>query len=531
MKEFDLIVVGSGAGLLVLEAGLQAGWSCALVESGPIGGTCLNRGCIPTKILTTPADLLREVQAARRIGLTTRDAAIDWGLLAERMWAKIGKNAEMEESLRAMPGLTLFRGTAEFTGTKRMRILPLAKAAAEEEISGTRIVLATGARSFVPPISGLEEAGYVTTENFFGEKFPRRPWTTLTVIGGGTIAAEFAHVFSAAGTKVAIVEMLPRLLAAEEPEVSALLEYEFRKSVDLFLNKKAVAVKAAGGRKTVVFEDVATQEIGEVVADEILVAVGRRSNADLLKPEKSGIKTNGHGWIEADPYLETSQTGVWAIGDALGGFQFRHKANSDAETLVKNMFGPAGGRRPVDYSAVPWAVFTYPQIGHVGMTEGEALAKGHEILVAVNHYSTIAKGYAMGFMPGDPDDGFVKVIVDKNGKILGAHVIGPEAALLVQPFVYLMNAGYVCPPLARDSNPRSSAAESEPRSKPGAAAAESDPRTRSAAPAAAAVFYKEQTACPEAGTYFPIDRSMIIHPSLNELTGWAFSMLKPVKDD
>ena len=516
MKEFDLIVVGSGAGLLVLEAGLQAGWTCALVENGPIGGTCLNRGCIPTKILTTPADLLREVQAARRIGVSAPEASIDWDLLSERMWAKIGKNADMEESLRAMPGLTLYRGTAEFTAIKRLRVRPAVPGGPEEEIAGTRIVLAGGARSLVPPIPGLEEAGYVTTETFFGPKYPRRPWPTVAVIGGGIIAAEFAHVFSAAGTKVSIVEMLPRLLATEEPEVSALVEYEFRKSVDIFLNKRAVAVRAAGGAKTVVFEDVTTQEIGEVVADEVFVAVGRRSNSDLLKPEAGGIKIDRRGWIEVDAYLETSQPGVWAVGDALGGFQFRHKANADAEILVKNLFGPVSARQPVDYSAVPWAVFTHPQIGHVGMTESEAMAKGHEILVAVNHYSSIAKGYAMGYVPGAPDDGFVKVIVDKNGKILGAHVVGPEAALLVQPFVYLMNAGYVCPPPARDSHAGANAAETDPQAMPGAP---------SAAPAA---INKEQTACAEAGTYFPIDRSMVIHPSLNELTGWAFSMLKPV---
>ena len=544
MKEFDLIVVGSGAGLLVLEAGLQAGRTCALVESGPIGGTCLNRGCIPSKILTTPADLLREVQAARRIGLSAPDASIDWDLVSERMWAKIEKNAEMEESLRALPGLTLYRGTAEFTGVHRMRVRPADPGGPEEEITGAQIVLATGARSFVPPIPGLEEAGYVTTETFFGPRYPARPWPTLAVIGGGIIAAEFAHVFSAVGTKVSIIEMLPRLLATEEPEVAALVETEFRKSADIFLNKRAVAVHSADGRKTVVFEDVTTQEIGEIVADEVLVAVGRRSNSDGLKTEAGGIKTDRRGWIEVDDYLETSQPGVWAIGDALGGLQFRHKANADAETLVKNLFGPAEARRPVDNSVVPWAVFTHPQIGHVGMTESEAMAKGHEILVAVNHYSAIAKGYAMGYVPGAPDDGFVKVIVDKNGKILGAHVVGPEAALLVQPFVYLMNAGYVCPPLARDSNARASAAEVDSRAKPGALAPDSNawastaeknpqpmPGAPSAAPAAAAVFDKEQTACPEAGTYFPIDRSMIIHPSLNELTGWAFSMLKPVKDD
>jgi mycothione reductase len=505
MKDYDLIVVGSGAGLLVLEAGLQAGWTCALIESGPIGGTCLNRGCIPTKILTTPADLLRDVQAARRIGLVAPDASLDWETISERMWAKVGKNVDMEESLAARPGLTLYRGTAEFSGVKRLLVRPSAPGAAEEEIAGARIVLATGARSLVPPIPGLEEAGYVTTENFFGEKFPRRPWPTLAIIGGGIIAAEFAHVFSAAGTKVTIVEMLPRFLATEEPEVSALLEHEFRKEIDLLLNKRAVAVRAAGGVKTVVFEDAVTQELGEVIADEVLVAVGRRPNSDWLKPEKGGVKTDRRGWIEVDPYLETSQPGVWAIGDALGGLQFRHKANADAELLAKNLFAPAAARRPVDYSAVPWAVFTHPQIGHVGLTEAEALARGHEILVGVNHYSAIAKGYALGFLPGAADDGFVKVIVDRGGKILGAHVVGPEAALLVQPFVYLMNAGFVCGP--------------------------QEPQVEHGAPATvpvAEILNKEQTACPEAGTYFPIDRSMVIHPSLNELTGWAFSLLKPV---
>jgi mycothione reductase len=494
MKEFDLVVVGSGAGLLVLQAGLKAGWQCALIESGKIGGTCLNRGCIPTKILAYPADLLREIQAARRIGLSVRDEGLDWDLLSSRLWRKIDANREMEDGLRAQPGLTFYRGVGEFSGPKTLRIRAGDGSGDSEELTGARIVLATGARSFVPPIPGLEDAGYVTTESFFGDKFPRRPWPSLVIIGGGIIAAEFAHVFSAAGTKVTIVEMLPRLLATEEPQVAALVEREFRKSMELSLNKRATAARRINAEKIVVFEDVTTGEIGEAAADEILVAVGRRSNADLLHLEKSGIRTTRQGWIEADAYLQTSQPGVWAIGDALGGFQFRHKANYDAEILIRNMFGPPDERMPVDYSVTPWAIFTHPQVGHVGLTESEALARGHEILTAVQSYSAVAKGYAMGYEEGRPDDGFVKVIVDKSGLILGVHVVGPEAALLVQPFVYMMNAGYVCPP---------------------------EGRTIGSLP-------REQRACLEAGTYFPIDRSMIIHPTLSELTGWAFSMLKPV---
>ncbi|MFX1574938.1 MAG: hypothetical protein ACFFB0_19550, partial [Promethearchaeota archaeon] len=183
------------------------------------------------------------------------------------------------------------------------------------------------------------------------------------------------------------------------------------------------------------------------------------------------------------------------IGDANGLYQFRHKANYEAEICTNNIFGSEDQKRLVDYSAVPWAIFTYPQIGHVGMTQAEAIEKGYEIYVAIKNYSTVAKGFAMGFESGQEDDGFVKLIVDKSYRILGAHVIGPNAALLVQPFVYLMNSGFSCTlPEYKD---------------------EID-------------ITKIEKACPEAGSFMPIYHSMVIHPSLNEVTGWAIGNLKPV---
>jgi dihydrolipoamide dehydrogenase len=510
IDRFDLVVVGAGAGLVLVEEGLKRGLKVALVESGKIGGTCLTRGCIPSKVLVAPADAIRQAEHARRIGVGLRLEAVDWDLISRRMWTKIGLSREMESSLAGVEDLTLFRGAGEFTGERRMKVR-LGDGTFSGEFEGERIVLAPGARSAVPPVRGLEETGYVISESFFGEKFPKKPWKSLILVGGGIIAAEFAHVFSALGTKVTILEMLPRLLTTEEPEIGDFVERQFRRRMDVRLGAKAVAVRASKGGKTVVYEDAATGKTGEVEAEEIFVAVGRRSNADTLHLEKTGVETDARGWIVVNAFLETSKPGIWALGDATGSYQFRHKANYDTDVLVHNMFGaapslspeangpaaPGSRKMPVDYSAVPWAVYTDPPIGHVGMTEKEAVEAGHEIYVAVNRFSGVAKGYAMGYEPGDDDDGFVKLVIDKSHRILGAHVVGPQADVLVQPFVYLMNAGFTC-----------DAAE-KGRGAP-------------------AILHKAERACPEAGSVLPINRSMIIHPSLNEVTGWALGNLRPV---
>jgi mycothione reductase len=494
MKTFDLVVIGSGAGLTVLEEGLRLGLSCALVERGKIGGTCLTRGCIPSKILVQPADTIREAERAQKIGLRYLAPEVDWDRISRRMWDKIDESKAMEEDLAAIPNLAVFKGTGEFTREYQLRVELNAGSGRTEEFRGSRFVLATGARSAVPPVPGLEEAGYVTSESFFGEKFPRRPWSSLAIIGGGLIGAEFAHILSAFGTKVILIETLPRLLITEEPEVSALVEKVLRRNLDIRPNSRAVEVRSAGPNKVVVIEDSRTKARSEVEAAEILVAAGRRSNADLLGLDETGVDTDQDGWIKTDEHLETSKPGIWAMGDATGGFQFRHKANADADACVQNIFGPPDSRVAVDYSAVPWAIYTHPQVGHVGMTEEEAVAAGHEILIAVHRYSEIAKGYAMGYEPGDPDDGLVKLVVDRSRRILGAHVVGPHAAVLVQPFVYLMNSGYACPPPGEHAGPG---------------------------------ILKNRMACPEAGTFMPIYRSMIIHPSLNEVTGWALGALRP----
>lgn len=197
METYDLVVIGSGAGLNVLNVGLQVGMTCALIEDTKLGATCLTRGCIPSKVLVHPADLIREAQHAQKVGIKFNIEHIDWELISKRMWSQIDESNQIEEGLSQVPNLTLYRGVGEFIGEYEMQV----KSSDGKDILGTfkgeRFVIASGARSFIPPIEGLEEVGYVTNRSFFGDKFPKQPWKSLIIIGGGVIAAEFAHIFSA----------------------------------------------------------------------------------------------------------------------------------------------------------------------------------------------------------------------------------------------------------------------------------------------------------------------------------------------
>jgi mycothione reductase len=495
METHDLTVIGSGAGLNVLNVGLQMGLNCALIEDTKLGATCLTRGCIPSKILIHPADLIREAEHAKKVGINFSVNKIDWDLIAKRMWSQIDESKEMEKGLSEVPNLKLYKGVGSFTGDYEMEIRDTSNNQVIGSFRSEKYLIASGARSIIPPIEGINDIDYITNENFFGDKFPKQPWKSLIIIGGGVIAAEFAHLFSAMGTDVIIIEMLSRLVASEEPEISQFLEKNFKRYMTVLVNHKAIKAFTKKKSKGIRVKNVETGEEKDIFGDEILVAAGRKSNADLLRVEKTGVETDKQGWIKTNEYLETTKKNIWCIGDANGLYQFRHKANYESEICVNNMFGSEDEKHATDYSAVPWAIFTHPQIGHVGMTQSEAIEKGHEIFVAIKNYSSVAKGFAMGYEPGDVDDGFVKLVIDKSYRILGAHVIGPEAAVLVQPFVYLMNSGFTCEIsqfTGRIDLPR------------------------------------VERACPEAGSFMPIYKSMIIHPSLNEVTGWAIGSLKPV---
>ena len=445
MKEYDLIVVGTGAGNIVLEAALAKGLKCAQIEKGKFGGTCLTRGCIPTKVLVTAADFIREAQKIERIGIAPFEKPrIDWEKLSHRVWAKINESKELEQFYMNEKNLDVYKGCGYFTGEKSMKVA-LASGGVSEEITAKVIVLAVGGRTKIPNIEGLEEVGYLTSENLFGKNYPKSAFRRLIIIGGGPIGTEFAHVFSAAGSKVTIIQHNVRLLPKEDVQVSEKLLENIREfGIGVELNQDTISVRREGEDKVLLIRDIATGEEKEIRADEILVAPGIVSNADLLHLERTKVTVDRRGYIETNEFLETNTEGIYALGDCNGKAPFRHKANYEADILSHNLYlrTEENGWRFAEYDLVPAVTYTYPQVGHVGMTKEQAEAAGYTVSVGLHHYSQTSKGYSLGMMEGEVDDGFVKVIVEKkSGKILGAHVIGEQASILFQPFLNLMNAG------------------------------------------------------------------------------------------
>ncbi len=496
MRKYDLVVIGSGVGLMLIEGALQNGMRCALVEKSKFGGTCLTKGCIPSKMLVYPADMIRETQKAADVGLEFGAPAVNWQKISDRMWKQINHTENIEKSLSNADNLTVYKGTGEFIDSKTMRVRsPEGKY--YEEFEGLKFIIAAGARSFIPPVDGLEEVGYVIPETFFGDKYPSEPWKRLVIVGCGAIGAEFAHIFSAFGTKVTVVEMSSRILPLEEEEISAFVKTQFiENGIGVYTGSKAVSVSKNETGKTVVIEDVSSGLKKEIVCDEIFMASGIVSNADLLKLENTGVKVDPKGWIITNEFLETSQKNVWALGDINGRYQFRHKANREAEILAHNLFSGDKKKKDVSYASVPWAVFTSPQVAHVGMTEREVKAKGLKYWKGVNFYSEVVGGIAMGYSHRKNDDGFVKILVGEDKKIFGVHIVGPYAAILLQPFVYLMNSEHKCV-----------------KNKPGIFG-RNKPEIR-----------ELRIMCPDLGTYSPVNESMVIHPSLSELTGWVLDKI------
>ncbi len=426
MKEYDLIVIGSGAGMNVASAALGQGLRVAVAEHGLMGGTCLNTGCIPSKILLYPADVIREMDDAAEIGVHGRIARVDFSLIMQRarQFVREGRE-EMESAIEQTDQLHVYRDTVAFVGDYTLQ-------AGQETITAPKIVIASGSRPFVPPIPGLEEAGYIDNATLLELD---KPPESLIIIGGGYIACEYGHFFSAMGSNVTILGRNPRLLKEEEPEVSAIVARRFAKYATIRTNHEVVQVERRGRRKVVTARDRGTGEMAEFEAREIMVAVGRRSNADLLQPERSGVEVDKDGWIAVNPYLETSKPNIWALGDAIGKFMYRHTANAESEVVASNVL--TEHRHQMDYHAVPHAVFGYPQVAAVGITEAQALEVGYEILVGRARYTDVTKGYAMA-----EDDSLVKVIVEAGShRILGCHIVGSHAAILVQQMAYLMNAG------------------------------------------------------------------------------------------
>jgi dihydrolipoamide dehydrogenase len=425
MKRYDVIVIGSGAGGIILEAAYRAGNKCAYVDRGPLGGTCLNVGCIPSKILIHPADRVMEIREARKLGIDAEVKRIDFPAIMERMRQPIRESQlHMREGLSNAPNLDFYKTQGHFIADYTLDV-------AGETIQGEKIFIVAGARPLIPPIRGLDRVKFLTNESLLDlQQLPR----SVIIIGGGYIAAEYGHFLSAMGSTVTILQRARRLIPNTEPEIAATLQKALSRRMTIHTNAEAVEVSQTQKDVTVLAKDQVSGKESRLTAEQILIAAGRQSNADTLNLEKTGVKTDDRGFIIVNDYLETSKPRIWALGDVIGRFMFRHVANEEAAVAWRNATGE--NRQQMNYSAIPFAIFTYPQIAGVGLTQEEA-ARNHDILVGIARYKDIAKGEAMM-----EEEGFAKAIVEKKTwKILGFHIIGPDASVLIQEVVNLMALG------------------------------------------------------------------------------------------
>jgi len=427
MKEYDVIIVGSGSGTNLIEDALEHDKSVALVDRGPVGGTCLNVGCIPTKLIVFPADRIMEIREAKKLGISAEIGKIDFAAIMDRMRSSVRKSHDhIQESLEKAEDFDFYFGEAHFTGDYTLEVN-------NKEIKGKTMFLATGARPFIPPIKGIKSVEYLTNETAL--LLTEKP-ESMVIIGGGYIAAEFAHFFDAVGTAVTIIQKNSRLVPEEEPEVSALLKTALSRRMTIHTDTEATEIRQTGKVTTVVAQERHSGRQMEVTGQYVLIAAGRRSNADALMVKNTGVKTNERGYIVVDESFETTKKGIWAFGDAIGKKMFRHAANHEAELAWQNAVH--GKKLRLNYLTVPHAVFSWPEIASVGLTEEQAINMigKQQLLVGKAMYSEVARGEAMG-----ETEGFAKAIVHrKTGKVLGYHIIGPQASILIQEVVNAMVA-------------------------------------------------------------------------------------------
>ncbi|MFO7618802.1 MAG: dihydrolipoyl dehydrogenase [Thermoplasmata archaeon] len=427
MKEYDIIAIGSGSSMNIIPAMLSKDpkLRAAVIDKDDPGGICLTRGCIPTKMLVHPAEIVRIIQDAGKFGIDAPIKKIDFQRVMARMREHVKPQIEgIRKGLGSSQNLDYYPVAAEFVGPYTLKV-------GGETIKSKLMLLCLGSEVAIPPIPGLEKAKYHTSDTILDiNKLPE----SLAIIGGGYVAAEYGHFFSAMGSKVTIIGRNSQFLPNEEPEISDFALKQMSKHMRILTNQEVIEAQSGMlGKKSVIARDRKTGKAVSIPADEILVATGRAPNTGILHPERSGVEVDAKGWIKVNERMETTQPGIYAFGDATGKHLFKHVANYESIVVYYN----AILKRPMaaDYHAVPHAIFTHPEIAGVGMTQAQAVkALGEDnILMGFYKFQDTAKGMAMDA------DGFVKVIVQAdNRKILGAHIIGPDASILIQEIINLM---------------------------------------------------------------------------------------------
>lgn len=433
MKSFDLIVIGAGSGLDVAVEAANRGLKTALIEEGPLGGTCLNRGCIPSKMVIHAADVAEEIRQASQFGLKAALTNVDFARVTGRASKTVDKDAKsIEAALRQARNPVLYKGKARFIGSKLLQVNG-------EQIFGRKIVIAAGARPAIPPIPGLDRVPYLTSmEALRLTTLPK----SMIIIGGGYIGAELGHFYAALGCKVTVIQRGSVLLTREDKDVSAVFTAIWKKKYGLVCDGTVQKVERKRGK--VIVHTLSGSTPRKFVAEKLLMATGVKPNTDMLELAKTGVQVNKNGFIIVNKYMETSAKDIWALGDVAGIYLFKHSANLEAEYVLNNLLSNSStttmrkdsARKAVNYYPLPHAIFTNPQIAGVGLTEQEAIEQKKIYVVGKYDYKNTGMGAALG-----EKEGFVKFIVDKKTtEILGCHILGPEASTLIHEVVVAMKA-------------------------------------------------------------------------------------------
>jgi mycothione reductase len=434
VQHYDLTIIGTGSGNSIPNPDFDARYGdmrVAICEQGTFGGTCLNVGCIPTKMFVYAAEVAQTIRESSRFGIDAHIDKVRWPDIVSRVFGRIDPiSAGGEAYKRSMPNIDVYGSHTRFTGTADGRYTLRSEDGAE--FSSDQVVIAAGARAVVPP--AITECGvqYYTSDNIMRiSALPEH----LVIVGGGFVAAEFAHVFSALGVRVTIVVRGPGMLTHCDETVCHRFTELAAAKWDLRTHTNVVGSRPQSGDGVVLELD----DGSELAADMLLVATGRRPNGDLLDADLAGVALQD-SMVVVDEYQRTSARGVWALGDVSSAYQLKHVANHEMRVVRHNLlrdWDDTAGMVASDHRFVPSAVFTDPQMATVGLTESQAREAGHDIVVKVQSYSDTAYGWAM-----EDHTGIAKLIGDRaTGKLLGAHIMGHQASSIIQPLIQAISLG------------------------------------------------------------------------------------------
>lgn len=420
-KSYDLVIIGGGsAGLTAAGFAVQLGQRVALVEKHRLGGDCTWSGCVPSKTLLKAAKVAHEMRTANRYGLTSVEPQVDLKVVMAHIREVIGRVYEQEspDALHA-DGVDVLMGAARFLDAHTL-------IAGETTLTARRILIATGAQPFLPPIAGLEKVDYLTYESVWNlDVLPKR----LLVVGAGPIGCEMAQAFRRLGAQVTLLAGRDRLLPRDDPAASRVLGQVFAtEGIDLRYNARAERVWQDGT------EIHLTGGGDEMVGDALLIAAGRRPNMTNLDLEKAGVTYSAQG-IQVDDNLRTSQGHIYAAGDCTGGPQFTHYAGWQAFMATRNALLPGSARGVTDQ--IPWTTFTDPEVAHIGLTEEQARAKlGDDVLTCDWPMERVDRACTEGDVAG-----FIKLVHKKNGDLLGATVVAGRAGEMIHEWIVALNQG------------------------------------------------------------------------------------------